>query len=121
MGNKTGAVLTHGLLSGGVAAADDGEGLVAEDGDGTVADGAGGDAALPVGLLALEVQPLRARARREDERVRGLRLLVLLELAPVAERARGEVDLRDGLGDDLRAEAERLCAELVHELGPEDA
>ena len=78
MGNKTGAVLTHGLLSGGVAAADDGEGLVAEDGDGTVADGAGGDAALPVGFLTPQTQPFCRGARRDDERIRGLRLLVLL-------------------------------------------
>ena len=109
------------LLRGGVAAADDRERLVAEDGDSTIADGAGRDTALPVGLLALEAETLRRRTGRDDERVRGLGLLVLLELAPVAERTRGEVDLGDGLGDDLRAEAERLRAELVHELRAEDA
>lgn len=67
------------------------------------------------------MQPLRGCARGDDEGVRGLGLLALLELAPVAERARGEVDLGHGLGDDLRAEPERLGAELVHELRPQDA
>ena len=113
--------LTGSLLSSRVTTANHRQRLVTEDGYGTVADSARRDTALPVRLLALEAEPLRGRTGRDDERVGGLGLLVLLELAPVAERARGEVDLRDGLGDDLRAEAERLRAELVHELGPEDA
>ena len=114
-------MLTGRLLCSRVTTADHGQWLVAENRDGTIADGTRRDTALPVGLLALEAETLRRRTGRDDERVRGLGLLVLLELAPVAERARGEVDLRDGLGDDLRAEAERLRAELVHQLGPEDA
>ena len=63
-----------------------------EDGDSTITDGARANAALPVRLFTLQAKTLRARTSRDDERVSGLRLLILLELAPVAERAGGEVD-----------------------------
>ena len=125
-------VRTHGLLSGRVTATDDGELLVAEDRDGAVADGAGRDARLPVGLLAGQIQPLGRGAGGKDEakrdqgrssadlRSRALdagtstdsrvsrlecRGVVLLALAPVLERPLRQVDLGNGLGDDLGAEA----------------
>lgn len=63
-----------------------------EDRNGTITDGARANAALPVRLLALQAKTLRARTSCDDERVSSLRLLILLELAPVAERAGGEVD-----------------------------
>ena len=87
-----------------------------EDGDRAIADGACGDAALPVGVLALQVQAFCAGTGRDDQGVGGLGLLVLLALAPVAEGPLAEIDLGDRLGDDFSAEAQRLLAELLHQL-----
>lgn len=94
---------------------------VPENGDGAIADRARTDTALPIGVLALETETLRAGTSRDDQCVCGLGLLVLLELAPVAERTSGQIDLGDGFGDDLRAESQRLSTELVHQLRAKDA
>ena len=103
------------LLHRGVAAADDDQLLVLEER--AVAGGARRDAAALVGLLAGEPEPARARAGGDDH---GLRA-VLGVLDPDAERALGEVDAGDVVGDELRAEALRLPAELGHHLGAHDA
>lgn len=102
----------RGLLGGRVAAADDVEGLVAEDGHGAVADGAGGDAVLPVGLLALEVHAAGGGAGGDDDGV-GRVGFVRVELGGVLEGALAEVEGGDGVGDDLGAEAFGLGAHVV--------
>jgi hypothetical protein len=58
----------------------------------------------------------------QHSRVSGHELgVLLLSLGPVLEGADGEVDLGDGLGDNLGAEALRLGTELVHHVGASDA
>ncbi|KAI3485037.1 hypothetical protein L1887_51710 [Cichorium endivia] len=111
----------HGLLGRAVTAADDDQRLVAEDGHGTVADGTGRDTALPVGVLARKVHALGAGTGGDDEGIGELGRLVLGIFAPELEGARREIELGDGLGVDLGAEADGLCAELVHDLGTTDA
>lgn len=117
-----GAVLCQegGLLGGGVTAANDEERLVAEDGHGAVAHGAGGDAVLPVLVLAGEVQAPGRGARGDDDGV-GRVGLVRVELGAEGEGPLGEVQLGDGVGDDFGAEALRLGAHVVHELLAHDA
>lgn len=113
----------HGLLGGGITTANDVEGLIAEDGHGTVADGTGTDSVLPVGLLAGQVQTAGIGACSNDDGVRGadgLAALGIVPLGPHLEWSGGQVELRDGLGDDLGAEALGLCAHVVHELGAAD-
>jgi hypothetical protein len=114
----------HGLLRGGVAAADDIERLIAEDGHGAVADRAGADSVLPELVLAGEVEAAGVGAGSEDDGVGGARGPVVgpvVPLRPHLERALRQVQLRDRLRDDLRAEPRRLCAHLVHQLAPADA
>jgi len=106
-----------GLLHGRVPASDDGDGLVPEDRRSPVADGAGGDAPVPEGVGAGEVQPARDGARGDDDGVGVHDGVVGCD----PERAGGEVDGGDGLGEDLGPEPERLSAAAVHEFGAEDA
>lgn len=122
----TAAVLgqEHGLLGGGVATTDHVQGLVAEDGHGAVTHGAGADAVLPVLLLAGEVQATGVGARGDDDRVGGVGGLVVRAVVPLRPQLEGplrQVDLGDGLGDDLGAEPGGLLAHLVHQLGATDA
>lgn len=109
-----------GLLSSGITTANDKQRLVAEDGHGAVAHGAGGDAVLPVLVLAGEVQTSRRGAGRDDDGVGGVGL-VRVELCAEGERPLGEVQLGDGVGDDFGAEALGLGAHAVHELLAHDA
>ena len=109
----------HGLLSGGVTTTDNVEGLVAEDGDSTIADSAGTDTVLPVGLLAGQVQAAGVGASSDDNGVGGASRGIIgavTPLGPHLERALGQVDARDGLGDDLGTEALGLLAHSLHQL-----
>ena len=67
-------------------------------------------------LLGLEPELPRARAGRDDHRLGA----VLVVADPDAERALGEVDLRDVVGDELGAEALGLAAEVLHHLRAHD-
>src|SRR5207248_2768301 len=84
--------------------------------EGGIARGAGGDAAALVLLLRLDPEPARARARGDDHGARGV--LVVADVDP--EGLLRQVDLRDVVGDELRAEALGLAAEVGHHLGPHD-
>src|SRR5207244_11729382 len=86
--------------------------LVAEEG--AVTGRAGRDAAALEPLLAGKTEPASARAGSDDRRVRA----VLLALDPDAERAFGEVDAGDVVGDEVDVEPLRLAPELRHHLGP---
>lgn len=108
------------LLGRGITAANDKQRLVAEDGHGAVAHGAGGDAVLPVLVLAGEVEAARRGAGRDDDGVGGVGL-VRVELCAEGKGPLGEVQLGDGVGDDFGAEALRLGAHAVHELLAHDA
>ena len=68
-------------------------------------------------LLRLEPEHSGTRAGGDDHRTRP----VLGFTDPDAERAAREVDAVDVGGEELRAEAGRLLAELHHELGAHDA
>ena len=110
-----------------VAAADDHEGLLAEHGERAVAHGACAHAVAPELLLAGEIQTAGLGARRDDERVRGVGGVFVLDglvvahgVEPVFEGAGGEVDLCHGLGDDFGAAGLGLLAHLVHELAALD-
>jgi hypothetical protein len=114
----------HGLLGSGVTAANDVQRLVAEDGHGTVADGTGADSVLPVGFLAGEVEAAGVGACGDNDGVRGadgLAAFVVVPLGPHLEGPGGKVELGDGLGDDLGAEALGLGAHVVHQLSAADA
>lgn len=109
----------HGLLGGRVTTTDHVQGLVAENGHGTVADGAGTDTVLPVGLLAGQVQAAGVGASGNDNGVGGASGRVVGTVAPLGphlEGTLGQVDPRDGLGDDLGTEALGLLAHLLHQL-----
>ena len=68
-------------------------------------------------LLRLDPEPARARARGDDHRAR----LVLVASDPDAQRLLREIDLRDVVGDELRAEALGLAAKVGHHLRPHHA
>lgn len=109
-----------GLLDRGVAAADHDERLLAENGQAAVAHGAGAHAVAPEFVLAGEIEAAGLGTRGDNDAVRRVRLLLqVLVVAhgvePVLERSLGEVDLADGLGDDLGAAGLALRAHLVHE------
>jgi hypothetical protein len=103
------------LLHGGVAAADDHDFLVTVERG--VADRAVGDAAAVQCALRLEVELARGRAGRDDHALGT----VLVVPYPDAERALGEVDPRDVVGEKLGPELLRLAPELAHQLGAHDA
>ena len=107
----------RGLLHGGVAAADDDQGLRAEERQRAVTHRAGRDAAVPQALLAGDVEPLGGGAGGQDQRPRVDRLA----LGRHAEGAPGQVHRIDGLGDDARAVALGLGAHALHQLGTVDA
>ena len=86
--------------------------LVAEER--AVAGRAGGDAAALQALLGLEPEPARGGAGGDDHRLGA----VLVVADPDAERALGEVDLRDVVRDELGAEPLGLVAEVLHHLRP---
>lgn len=114
----------HSLLGGGVTTTDDEEGLVAEDGHGTVADGAGTDTVLPVLLLTGEVEATSVGASGDDDGVSSVSGLVggtVTPFRPQLEGSLGEVDLGDGLGDNLRTEANGLLAHVLHQLSTANA
>ena len=104
------------LLEGGVAAADDVDLFLAEER--AVAGRARRDAAAAVLLLGVDPEPAGARAGRDDHCARAR-----YSSSPTQTRngLLGEVDLRHVVGDELRAEALRLAAEVGHHLGPHDA
>ena len=103
------------LLHRGVAAADDDDDLVAEER--AVAGRAVRDAAALQFCSDGEPELPRARAGRDDHRVRAV--LVVADVDP--ERALGEVDARDVVGDELGAEALGLAPEVGHHRRPEHA
>lgn len=114
----------HSLLGGGVTTTDDEEGLVAEDGHGTVADSAGADTVLPVLLLTGKVEATSVGAGGDDDGVSSVSGLVggtVTPFRPQLEGSLGKVDLGDGLGDNLRAEANRLLAHVLHQLSTANA
>jgi hypothetical protein len=76
---------------------------------------------LPVSLLSGEVHATSGSTGGDDEGLGELRLLVLRVLAPELEGTGRKVDLGDGLGADVGAEASGLSAEEVHHLGTTDA
>lgn len=114
----------HGLLGGRVTTTDHVERLVTEDGHGTVADSAGTDTVLPELLLAGQVQTAGIGTRGNDDGVGGADGLAtgcVVPLGPHLERALREIQLGDGLGDDLGTEALGLLTHAVHQLGTTDA
>ena len=104
------------LLHRGVAAADDhGRLVLVERG---VAGRAVGHAAAAELLLAGHAELLVLGAHREDDRA-GLVLLVV-DPHRVRLALGARLDLGDVVGDEARAEALRLVAELLHHLRPHD-
>ncbi len=89
--------------------------LVAEEE--AIAGGAGGDAVAEQALLRLEAEhPGLAPVETMSDRAR-----YSVFAHPDAEGADGHVDAVDVGGEELGAEAGRLLAELLHELGAHDA
>jgi hypothetical protein len=68
-------------------------------------------------LLGVEAQLARVGARRDHD---GLRPILVFS-DPDPERAPGEIDLRDVVGEELGAETLGLPAQVLHHFGPEDA
>jgi len=100
-----------------ITTSDDGEGFVPKDGHCTVTYGTGRDAALPISLLAGQIQSFGRSTGGDDDGIGRLEIGVLFfPLSPVLERSLREVDLGDRLGDDGRPESLGLGAELVHHL-----
>ena len=66
--------------------------------------------------LGLEPELAGGRARGDDHRACGVLVVADVDL----ERALGEVDAGDVVGEELGAEALRLGAELGHHLRPHD-
>ena len=98
------------LLDRGIAAADDDDILVAEEE--AVAGRTGRNAEAAEMLLGRDAEPFRLRAGRDDERIAGV------DLAAVAgepERPLREIDRRDVVGDELRADMFGLRAHLLHQ------
>ena len=98
-----------------VAAADHDHLLVLEEGP--VADAAGGDAAAAELDLARDAEPARLGPHRQDH---GLGEVLLVAEEDPLDAAVGELDPVDVVGDEARAEALGLGAELVHHLRPHD-
>ncbi len=92
-----------------VAAADDRDTLAAEEE--AVAGGAGRDAAALELFLGLEAQVLRARTRRDDQRVAG----VIAAIALQQQRALAEVHLVDVVHQDFGVEALGVFAHAFHQ------
>lgn len=109
-----------GLLHCGVAAANDGDGLLAEHWRRAVADRARRYALIPEALLLIgagEVEAAGDGASADDERVRGA-------LAAVGVDTEGPlrgINVGDGLGADGCAAVQALLAEVVAELVAIDA
>ncbi len=103
------------LLDGRVAAADDHDflALVEE----AVAGRARRDAVALERLLALDAEPARLRAGRDDQRVARV---VIAGIALEPERTLRKIDLHDVVHDDLGADVLGLLAHLLHEPGPLD-
>ncbi|PON82760.1 hypothetical protein TorRG33x02_215360 [Trema orientale] len=110
-----------GLLHGRVATADHRKGLVAEDGGGAVAHSASRNTTVPEPIFAVtgsrEGEALGDGAGGDDDGVGENGLGIGEDL----EGGGGEIDARDGLGEDLGAEAEGLAPAAVHELDAKDA
>ncbi len=103
------------LLEGGVSAADDGDDPVTEER--RVAGGAVRDAAALEPGFRLEPDLPRVRAGGDDDAVGD----VLVAAHEHLERALGEVDAGDVVGEELRSEALGLAAEVLHHRRPHDA
>ena len=111
---------TCSLLCSGITTTDDGQRFVPEDRNRTVANGTCADATLPIGIFALETHTLRTCTGCDDDGVGRLSLLVFLALTPVTERTCRKVDTGNSLGDNRRAEPDRLRTELIHKFGAKD-
>lgn len=105
----------HGLFGGRVSATDHDQVLLPEDGGSTVAHSTGRDSVVPVLVLARKIQAAGDRAGGKDDRVGGV-LGVRVPLGRELEGPLGEVQLGDGLADDLCAKALGLLPHGVHEL-----
>ena len=102
------------LLHRGVAAADDDDLAVAVERG--VAGGAVGDAAAVQRALGLEPELACGCPGGDDHGLGGVLVVADVDL----ERALGEVDAGDVVGQELGAEPRRLGAELGHHLRPHD-
>ena len=105
------------LLHGRVAAADDQRRLVAEEGG--VARGAIGDATAAELLLARDPELAVLGAHRKDHRAGPILVVAHVDLVHAAGLV-GELDPRGLVGQEPRAEALGLVAELLHELRAHD-
>src|SRR5688572_11819559 len=101
------------VLHRGVAAADHGDVLVPEEG--AVADAAGRDALAGELHLTRDSEPLRLRTHREDHCLGAVDVLADVDLVHVAV---AELQLGCVVGDEPRAEALGLLAEVGHHLRP---
>ena len=113
------------LLDRRVTTSDHDQRLLAEDRQAAVAHGACGDTVAPVLLLAGQVQTSGFRAGGDDDAVGGVGLLLEVVIVahgvqPELERTGAQVDLANGLADDLGAAGLALCAHLVHKGGTLD-
>lgn len=114
----------HGLLGGRVATSDHVERLVTEDRHGAVANSAGADSVLPVFVLTGQVETAGVGAGGDDDGVGGTGGSIVgavVVFRPHLEGALRKVQLRNGLRDDLGAEAGGLLAHALHQLGSVDA
>lgn len=105
----------HGLLGGRVTTTNDNQGLLPEDGGSTITHGACRHTVVPVFVLTGEVQTAGSCAGSENDGVGGV-LSIRVPLGRELEGPLGEVQLGDGLADDLGAEALGLLPHGVHEL-----
>lgn len=113
----------HGLLGSGITTTNHVKRLVAEDGHSAVTDSTRADAVLPVLLLARQVQATGVGASGDDHGVGSVcRLTVgtVVPLGPHLERSLRQIQLGNGLSDDLGTETLGLGAHLVHQLGTAD-
>ena len=103
------------LLDRGVAAADHDHFLAAEEE--AVAGRAGRNAAAAEGLLGRQAEPFRRGAGRDDQCVR---LIAVAGIADADERPARQVDLDDGVEEQLRADMLGLLLHLLHQPGALD-
>ena len=76
------------------------------------------DPVIPILVLSWQIQSLRARAGRKDNRVCCLELIFTSRpLAPILEGPYRQVYTGNALGNDGGSEPDRLCTELLHHFG----
>ncbi len=113
-----------GFFNGGIAAADDDEGLVAEAGQGAIADGAGGDAVVFEFSFGGEAEVIGGGASGDDDGVGESELFIVageVVDVPDFEWLGGEIDAGDEVGFGAGAEAFGLLLEGAHHFLTVDA